>query len=199
MKRILTFALVASTSAFSISAKCENNWYLGAQYSAQEVNSQTDRELKSVGVIGGYQYNKYFSIETRYNTGTSGYSHQLYVMGTPDATYKEDIDAQISLLIRASYPVYNAVYLYSLAGITKSDYEITTRSSFTDIDGNTTVTYPYVGKLSESGFTYGVGLKYQATDAVGLFVDYQVLPDLEFGSAESRDWRSINLGITFAF
>ncbi|MDC8831231.1 outer membrane beta-barrel protein [Alteromonas gilva] len=199
MKRTLIIALTAATIVFSMSARCENNWYFGAQYSAQEVTSQPDRELESVGVIGGYQFNEYVSIETRYNTGTSGYSHPFYVVGSPEAKYKEDIDTQISLLIRASYPVYNGFHLYSLAGITKSDYEITTSSSLTDLDGNTTQTYPYVLKFSDSGFTYGVGLNYQATEAVGLFVDYQVLPELKFGSGSSNDWRSINLGITFAF
>jgi hypothetical protein len=65
----LTFATLALTFGFSVHAEDENNWYLGAQYSAQEVTSLPDRKFKTVGVVGGYQYNKYFALETRYNTG----------------------------------------------------------------------------------------------------------------------------------
>ncbi|MCJ8295637.1 MAG: porin family protein [Colwellia sp.] len=194
----LTFATLALTFGFSVHAEDENNWYLGAQYSAQEVSSQPDGEFKTVGVIGGYQYNKNFSLEARYNTGTSGYSSQFYV-GASDEEYKEDIDTQASLFIKASYPIFNSFGIYVLAGVTKSKYEITTSSSYTDLEGNTTTTYPHMIKHSESGFTYGAGLNYQVTEAVALFIDYQVLPDLIIGSGRADSWENINVGVHYAF
>ncbi|WP_057831486.1 porin family protein [Colwellia sp. TT2012] len=195
----LAFTTLALTFGFSVHAEDESNWYLGAQYSAQEVTSLPDRKFKTVGVVGGYQYNKYFALETRYNTGISGYSSQFYVNGSSDAEYKEDIDKQASLFIRASYPLFNLFGIYALAGVTKSKYEITTRSSHTDLEGNTTTTYPYIIKLSESGFTYGVGLNYQITETVTLFIDYQILPGLTIGSGSSAKWKSMNLGVNYSF
>jgi opacity protein-like surface antigen len=195
----LPFTTLAVICSFSVHAEEENNWYLGAQYSAQEVTSLPDRKLKALGVIGGYQYNKYFALETRYNTGTSGYSSPFYVNGSPNEEYKEDIDTQASLFIKASYPIFNSFSIYALAGVTKSKYEITTSSSHTDLEGNTTTTYPHIIELSESGFTYGAGLNYRVTEAVALFIDYQVLPDLKVGSGRSNSWKSINLGVNYAF
>lgn len=194
----LPFITLALTCGFSASAEDESNWYLGAQYSEQEVTYQPNRELKTVGVIGGYQYNKYFAFETRYSTGISGYSHQFYVNGSMDGKYKEDIDTQASLFIKASYPVFNSIGLYVLAGVTKSKYEITTNSFHTDIEGNTTTTYPHIIELSESGFAYGAGFNYSLSEAVELFLDYQVLPELKVGG-RSSSWKSINIGINYAF
>jgi opacity protein-like surface antigen len=195
----LTFTTLALTFGFSVHAEDENNWYLGAQYSAQEVTSLPDRKFKTVGVVGGYQYNKYFALETRYNTGTSGYSHPFYVNGASDDQYKEDIDTQASLFIKASYPIFNSFGIYALAGLTKSEYEITTSRSATDLEGNTTTTYPHIIKHSENGFTYGIGLNYQITEAFTLFIDYQVLPELSIGTDGSSSWKSTNLGVTYTF
>ena len=63
-----------------------------------------------------------------------------------------------------------------------------------DIEGNTTVTYPSLIKFSESGFSYGLGLNYRLTDALTVFVDYKVLPEL-MGSS----WKSASLGASYSF
>ncbi|MCP4325600.1 MAG: porin family protein [Alteromonadales bacterium] len=134
---------------------------MGAQYSAQELTSLPNRDFQTAGVVAGYQYNQFFSLETRFNTGTSGYSsYPFSVDGLSDAEYKEEIDTQASLFIKGSYPISNSFNIYALAGLTKSKYEITTTNNYTDLEGNTTVTYPSLINFSESGFSYGLGLNY---------------------------------------
>ncbi|NOU49336.1 porin family protein [Pseudoalteromonas sp. JBTF-M23] len=200
MKKILTFTstIIALSLGFSAHAESNSNWYLGLQSSAQDV-SLPERDFKTIGAISGYQLNEYFSLEARYNYGVSGYSHPFYVDGLSNPKYKEDIDTQASLFINTSYPIFSTLRVYGLVGTSKSNYEITTSISYTDQAGNITTTYPHLVKLSESGFTYGVGLDYQATQSVSLFVDYQVLPDLKVSSGHSESWKSINLGIKYTF
>ena len=197
MNKILPLVLttLALPFAFTANASNEGDWYVGAQYSAQELTSLPDRDFQTAGVVAGYQYNQFFSLETRFNTGTSGYSsYPFSVDGFSDAEYKEKIDTQASLFIKGSYPIFNSFNIYALAGLTKSKYEITTTNSYTDLEGNTTVTYPSLIKFSESGFSYGLGLNYQLTDAFTVFVDYKVLPEL-MGSS----WKSTSLGVSYSF
>ncbi|MCJ8294701.1 MAG: porin family protein [Colwellia sp.] len=195
MKILLPLTCTILVSTYASSAFAENSWYLGAQYSAQEVASSPDRELNTAGIVAGYQFNEFFALETRVNIGTTGYSHQIL----SDQEYKEDIDTQASLLIKASYPISNGFSIYALAGMSKSKYEITTTSHHTDIDGNTTQTYPHLIKASESGFNYGVGLNYKISEEFSLFVDYQVLPELSIVSGDSSNWNSINIGVNYSF
>lgn len=197
MKKVFS-AMSLSLLSLSISASEVKDWYIGTQFSAQEVESVPDREFDTVGLMAGYQYNQYFSIETRLNKGTSGYSSIMYVNGLHDQKYKEDIDYQASLFIRASFPVYEAVNVYALAGVTKSKYEITSSATSVDKDGNVTTTYPYIIKLSESGFSYGVGVEYQINNSFNVFVDYKKLPDLDVASQMSN-WKSVSLGLNYSF
>ena len=195
MKILLPLTCTILASIYAPSVYAENSWYLGAQYSAQEVASSPDRELNTAGIIAGYQINKFFALETRFNIGTSGYSNKY----SPDQEYKEDIDTQASLFIKGSYPISNTFSIFALAGVTKSKYEITTTAHHTDIDGNYTQVYPSFITCSESGFNYGVGLNYKISEAFSLFIDYQVLPDLTIVSGVSSSWNSTNIGVNYSF
>ena len=199
MNKTLSLAFAIPAVIFTFSAHCENDWYLGAQYSAQEVTSLPDRDFNTLGIIAGYQYNQFLSFETRFSKGISGYSDPLYVSDSTNAEYKEDIDNQASFFIKASYPIISSFNVYALAGMTKSKYEITTTLSQIDIEGNTTTTYPHMIKKSESGFSYGVGLSYQVYEYFYLFIDYQVLPELEIVSGGSLGWKSSSFGVNYAF
>ncbi len=191
----LAFATLALSCTVTANASNESSLYLGAQYSAQELTLLPNRDFQTAGIIAGYQYNQFFSLEARFNTGISGYSsHPFSENGFSDAEYKEDIDSQASLFLKASYPIFNSFNIYALAGMTQSKYEITTISSFTDIEGITTDTYPSLIKLSESGFSYGLGLNYQMTSAFIVFFDYKILPDL-MGSS----WKSASFGASYSF
>lgn len=197
-KIVLALSCIALSFGVSAQATGESNWYMGSHYSVQEVSSRPDRALETLGFIGGYKINKYIGLETRYSEGISGHSDSFYANDSL-ASYKEDIDSQASLLIKASYPLSRSFDIYALAGLVKSNYEITTSSSYTDLEGNTTTTYPHLIRFSENGFNYGMGVNYRVTNKVALFIEHQNLPDLAIGSGSSNHWKSTNLGINYAF
>ena len=198
MKRLLplTFTLLASTYASTVNA--EDSWYLGALYNAQEISIH-GRDFNTAGVIAGYQFNKYFALETRLTTGTSGYSSFYGTPEEPRGSYNEDIDTQASLLIKASYPIFNSFKLYGLAGYTNTKLEINGLAQNNDSKDNTTGDYTYKHTESENGFSYGLGLDYQINEHFNVFIDYQVLPDFEPNSSFSRSWKSTTIGVNYSF
>jgi len=198
MKRLLPLAFTILTSTYASTVNAENSWYLGALYNAQEISTH-GRDFNTAGIIAGYQYNKYFALETRFSTGTSGYSSFYGTPEEPWGSYSEDIDTQASLLIKASYPIFNSFKLYGLAGYTNTKLEINGLGQYNDSEGNITGNYPYTLTESESGFSYGLGLDYQINEHFYVFIDYQVLPDFEPSSNFSKSWESTSIGVNYYF
>ncbi|WP_019676802.1 porin family protein [Arsukibacterium perlucidum] len=192
------FSLLALGVTLSVNAKEESNWYVGAQYSAQEISSTPDRKFKTVGINVGYQFNPYFSLETRIDAGTSDFSFPFYQDEIPGAEYIEEIETQASLYAKAIYPISKSFKLYALAGLTETRFKITTVGADTDVEGNMTLRYPAVIKDSYNGFSYGLGVSYQLTNAITVFVDYKVLPDAEHSISDNR-WKNTSLGINYFF
>lgn len=198
MQKMLSLVFTLSVLTPLSSALADDSWYLGALYNAQEISIH-GRDFNSAGVVVGYQYNKYFALETRFSSGTSGYS-SFY--GTPEesfGSYSEDIDTQASLLLKASYPIFNSFNLYGLAGYTNTKLEINGLGQHNDSDGNITGNYPYKDTESESGFSYGIGFDYQFNESLSVFIDYQVLPDFEPDSSFSKRWVNTTVGINYSF
>lgn len=194
----LTFAFQILIFGSKVHAIEQNNWYLGAVSSTQDITALPDREHKTAGVVAGYQYNKFFSLEARFNKGTSGYSSAVSNIEDSSYTeYKEDIDTQAMLFLKATYPVFNSLNIYVLAGISKSKYEITRSHTI-----GTTTSYAPEVNYSKNGFTYGLGLNYKVTDEFNVFFDYKILPELTqltIYSGDSPSWESASLGISYAF
>ncbi len=180
MKKLLplTFAMLVSTYTSTVCA--DNSWYLGASYNAQDI-SLNGRDFNTAGVVAGYKYNQYFAIETRFSSGTSGYSQ---------GNYSEDIDTQASLSIRASYPIFDSFKLYGLAGYTNTKLKIKRRGGG---DDSFKITH------SDGGLSYGLGLNYEINEQFNLFIDYQVLPDFEPTSTFSKSWKSTTIGVNYSF
>jgi hypothetical protein len=189
MKKLipLTFAMLVSTYTSTVCA--DNNWYLGASYNAQNI-SLNDRDFNTAGVVAGYKYNQYFAIETRFSSGTSGYSN---------GSYSEDIDTQASLSIRASYPIFDSFKLYGLAGYTNTKLKIKGVGYMIDSSGNIIKSYPFKVTDSDSGLSYGLGLNYEINEQFNIFIDYQVLPDFEPTSTFSKSWKSTTIGVNYSF
>jgi opacity protein-like surface antigen len=193
----LVFIILASTSV-STAFAADDNWYLGALYNAQEI-SMNGRDFNTAGIITGYQYNEYFALEARLSTGTSGYSTTYGAPQSSEGDYKEDIDTQGSLLIKASYPIFESLSFYGLAGYTKTKLEINGVGSTNDSNGNIIGNYSFKHTESDSGFSYGVGLNYQINEKFNIFVDYQVLPDFEPQPNFSKSWKSTSIGVNYSF
>ncbi len=198
MKRLLpvTFTLLAVTYASTL--KAQDSWYLGALYNAQEISIH-GRDFNAAGVTAGYQYNQYFSVETRFAAGTSGYSSFYGTPAEQRGAYSEDIDNQAALLLKASYPVFGSVQVYGLAGYTKTKLEISGVGQYNDAAGNVTGDYPYKLKQSQSGFSYGLGVSYHISEGLYVFIDHQTLPDFEPNANYSRNWKSTTMGLNYSF
>jgi len=195
VNNILPMVLTAAASflVFKTQAADENSWYLGAQYNLHEIDDNSDKGLNTLGAIAGYQYNEYFGLETRFNIGTSGYYKTFYIRGSK-GEYKEDIDTQVSLFIKASYPIYTALNVYALAGVAKSKHDLTIIESHNDIRPT-----PYIISYSESGFSYGLGLNYEVLPNFKVFIDYKILPDLKRDSLSISSLNSLSFGVNYSF
>lgn len=207
MKRFISLTCMVLASSYVSSACADDTWYLGALYSVQKISSGVNVQnlpskidLESVGLLAGYKFNQYFSLEARLAKGTSGYSETfVYLEPTAPDTYRnEDLDSQFSLLVKASYPIYQSFSLYGIAGYTESRIKIT--GVYTKIDYfNMFESVPYSHSTKDSGISYGVGLNYKLTEGVDIFVDYQILPDYDLGVDLSRDWGNTTLGVSYSF
>ena len=206
MKNVLSLALLTPILIFlptTSQAADESDFYIGVQYSNQKITSSSDINLDTAGIILGYQFHQYFSLETRLNMGTSEYS-SLCACGDEDMdhVYKQEIDNQASIFIKGSYPIYNDFSAYALAGITNSSYSLETKNHHTVVNGNRTttkLTFKDTGTHTESGFTYGLGINYQISKKISIFLDYQILPDLAVSTLESSSWKSASIGVNYTF
>ncbi|MBU2892235.1 porin family protein [Colwellia sp. D2M02] len=203
MNKTLCLVTLALSLIFTLTAQAENesDFYVGVQYSNQNIESSSD--LSTAGVILGYQFNQYFSLETRLNMGVSEYS-ALCPCGEEDGyyVYKQKIDNQGSLLIKGTYPILNDFSIYALAGVIKTSYSLETQSQYKIVEENTTVSeirFQDTRDHSESGFTYGVGINYQISKKFSAFLDYQVLPDLAVSTLDSSNWNSASIGVNYTF
>jgi hypothetical protein len=196
MKKLLplTFAILAS--AYTSSVCAENSWYLGALYNAQDISSD-GREFNAAGITMGYQYNKYFALEARLSTGVSSHSTSLSYYQSSDINFKEDIDTQASLFIKAAYPIYKSINLYGLFGYTSTKIKTNRSMLLTYSDG--AVIALYDPNKTYSGSSYGFGLNYEINKQFNLFIDFQYLPDFEPSSSYSKSWDSTSIGVNYSF
>ncbi|AEP28312.1 porin family protein [Brumicola nitratireducens] len=196
MKKLLPLAITILTSSYAATANAEDSFYIGALYNVQEISA--DRDLNTAGIVAGYRYNQYFALETRLAKGTSGYS---FYFETPqyDGGYEEDIDSQISLSIKASYPIFESFQVYGLVGFTKTELEINATGPRLNSEGDFFEVLPYGFTESESGLSYGIGVDYQINEQFNIFIDYQILPDFEPQANFSSSWKSTTIGFSYSF
>ena len=172
-----------------------DNWYIGGLYADHNLSIH-DRDFKSAGIVLGYQYSPFFALESRGMWGTSGYD-SFY--GTPQdqqGNYQEDIDIQTSFYFKGMYPVMHGFKLYGLLGYTYTDFTVTSTGRPTSFDP----AYGAFGKSdSDSSISYGLGLEYQVTDNINLFVDHVKMNDVEFFGSKNLDWDKTTIGFSYRF
>lgn len=213
----LVVTIITSTYISPILASENNSWYIGGLYTAQDFSAQyspnfsglssDSRDFKTAGIIGGYEYNDYISFETRFLKGVSESKHNFNWRGIAIDDSTSDIDYQGSILIRMSYPVTDEFNIYATSGYSK--IKIDRKNIIAGVDSNFTVvgSRTYNDSFTESGFTYGLGLSYNASDKFNIFIDYQILPDWEPSYLDLEDWKptyrytedwdAINIGFNY--
>jgi len=209
MKKILPVALVVLTSTYISNASSSelSDWYVGAIYSSQDISIH-GREFETVGGTIGYKYNEFISFETRISFGVSGFSadvpYQIIendILATVSNGYiEQDVSTQVSLLIKASYPLTNNFNIYALAGVssTKSQFKGGLQYSLSgSVESQKDIEWGESD--TDNGLTYGAGLNYKFSGGFSLFIDYQLFPELDNYSEISDDWSSVNAGFNYNF
>ncbi|MBQ4811071.1 hypothetical protein A7985_00990 [Pseudoalteromonas luteoviolacea] len=201
MNKILPLSILSLSTFFAsvvqANDESDNGFYTGAFYNSQSISIfSNDRDFKVAGFVGGYQFNKYFSVESRYGKGISGYDNSIFI---ESYDYKEDINYQISLSAKAAYYFTDDFKVYGMLGYTDTELKIATVAG-TYIDD---VFQGYrAAKIYKdvSGLSYGIGISYAFNDQFAVFLDHQRLPDFDVGRPEvSYRWDSTTLGVTYSF
>jgi opacity protein-like surface antigen len=202
MKKETTLALTIILSNYitPVMATENNSWYVGGLYTAQEISlPMAGRDFNTAGIVAGYQYNNYFSLETRFSKGTSGNTFNYDFRDFPDEGFDTDIDYQATILIKALYPLSEKFNIYATTGYSKTKIEQEILDSTVDSEGMLIGVNTSKFAFTESGITYGVGLNYKVTNNVDLFFDYLILPNWGPLSTNSENWNSINIGFNYVF
>ncbi len=130
--------------------------------------------LGNVSFLAGYNYNEYIAVEGRY---TTTFSDEDLV----------EMDGW-SLFAKPQYPVSEDFSVYALLGFGGVTMD-GVNGSGVDVD--------------ETGFQWGVGLNYLATENISVFVDYTSLANdmdgIYWNGALEVDADAITLGVNYLF
>lgn len=199
-KTYFVLTILVSSYISPVLAVEQSSWYVGGLYTAQKISMPTaGRDFNTTGIVAGYQYNNYLSLETRFSKGISGNTFNYNFRDFPDKSFDTDIDYQATILIKASYPFTEKFTIYATSGYSKTKIEQELLDPTVDSEGMLIGVKTSNVTFTESGFTYGLGLNYKVTTNVNLFVDYQILPNWQTFSINSEDWDSVNIGINYKF
>ena len=162
----------------------ENGFYVGLGYSYLDANGNHDGDeftMYDSGyvLLGGYQFNKNFAIEARYNSTIGDIT-----IGEDGDT--EDSDATLSnaaIYLKPIYPIDN-FKLYALLGYGISTFDFKDDEKYTD-----------------QGFQWGVGASYEVADNISVFVDYtQLFDGINYdNTATDIEYDAVNIGLTYKF
>jgi opacity protein-like surface antigen len=145
----------------------------------------------------GYDFNKYFGIEARYN-GVAGISKETVLTSSSGATLNNNGAGEMDIsnfagYFKGSLPISDDFSIYGLVGYGVTSWNMDESTDYTILD-------------SESGFQYGGGLKYSFSESFSVFVDYTLLYDDKLsGRNSSSNWSedvtiySVNAGISYKF
>jgi len=162
-------------------------FYLGLGIGQSSINDDpTQEEITSTTLMfqAGYQYNEYVAFEGRASLGfNSDYEPGLTTNVSGD--YDDDISSW-GLYIKPMYPVTEQFNVYALLGY-----------------GGVQLGNLESGDAYESGFQWGLGASYDATEVISVFVDYvKLYDDTGFdyrAQLEDVDADAWTLGVSYKF
>ena len=161
-----------------------SNFYIGgalSAVSARKASSDLDffsdkkgqDRLVNLMLLGGYNYNKYLSIETRLTTTIAQKDFTKF--------------SGISLFVKPKYPVTNNFNIYALIG-----------GGYVKLDNNNGSNVD----VAKGSFQWGVGASYNITNKWAIFTDYTSLGHDISGTildSNKADVDSLNVGVTYNF
>ncbi len=206
MKKITTIAIAIASSITMLTAgnsiqpitetvdinPINSGFYIGGGYSSLTTGFGGTYDLEEyiyekytyndIMANAGYKFNNYIAIEGRYWFGL-------------ETQLEPGIEASIdsfALYAKPQYPITSQLNIYALVGISTSDLTV---NGFT---GN----YETL-----EGFSWGLGVDYEVTRNISLFIDYVSLYDEEsnhqyigFNFTQKNDTISaVNIGLNYRF
>ena len=132
--------------------------------------------LGNITLLAGYNLNEYIAVEGRYTTSIA---------------YDDNIDMDgWSLFVKPQYPVSEAFSVYALLGYGGVNlFGVSGSSVIIDVD--------------DTGFQWGLGLSYDVTENIEIFVDYTNLANDMDGiyrtSLTEADTDALTVGLTYSF
>ena len=190
MKKILlTVVIVMALNTNSLVAEDNYGFYFGLGYGYTNIDLEIsaineskqkilDASTDSIVLQAGYDFNKYFGLESRYYINTSSLAFK-YQFANNDlfGEYKAES------LVFYIKPQYNFGFfsIYSLLGATYNDYTINN----------------ILGAEDGILFSWGGGAKFNLTSTMGIFVDYTNLG--ESNNKINTNLTSLNMGLSFKF
>ena len=192
-KYILLGCALAALSANVAAADKTGGGYVGAGYTMLTVSPEggPDFDLSSLGVRGGYYFNKYFSVEGRLAFGVGDDSMSEIVdigFGPETATLTISLDYSVGVYAVGHIPLTEQFQLYGLVGLTQ--HSVTLDASI-----------PSLGSDSESyddnDLSFGVGAEFDMTKNLSLGVEY--VSYFTDGDIEGLKYDADGLGITLNY
>jgi opacity protein-like surface antigen len=177
-----------------VSTAKSSNFYLGLGITNLKLENDFTKEsfkTKAITLQAGYTYNNYLAIEGRYthHVGDVEYDHgsdHRVNAGENIKDYPTDF-TNIALFLKPQYKINN-VSLYALLGY--GEVKLTNMAN----DGV---------DRAEDGFQWGLGLAYDVTEHISMYVDYlNMYDDKGFNyRATNQDIKAdaFTLGITYTF
>ncbi|CAA6827038.1 MAG: Unknown protein [uncultured Sulfurovum sp.] len=145
----------------------------GASQGFTSENDGQDR-LGNVTLLAGYNIHTNVAIEGRYSTTFT----------------QEDVSemSSLSIFLKPQYALSEELSVYGLLGFGKVSLDNATAHSNVDVD--------------ESGFQWGLGASYAATEELSIFIDYTSLAnDVEgtYLNANAADVSAVTVGVSYKF
>lgn len=153
-----------------------DGFYLGAALSYMRMNQAVELRNHALTIVGGYYFNQYVGLEARYTTTlTDVYEDRGRIV----VKTKDDL-SNVGLYVKPMYNITTGFSAYGLAGYGRAE----------------------AGDLSENGFQWGIGTKYELANGMGLFVDFMSLYNGEnFDGTNVKDsfFSYSSAGVTYTF
>ena len=180
-KHVLLGCALAALSANVVAADKTGKAYVGVGYSMVTVSPEyiSDFDLTTLGVRGGYYFNKYFSVEGRLGLGIGDDTQTISGFG--DITL--EMDTMLGVYAVGHIPLTDQFALYGLAGLTMADS-----------------TYKSPGfpdeSESETDLSFGVGAEFDMTKNWSLAVEYtSYFRDAEIDDSGGIEYDADGFGI----
>jgi len=193
-KHVLLGCALAALSANAVAADKTGTTYVGAGYTMLTVSPEggPDFDLSSLGVRGGYYFNKYFSVEGRLAFGVGDDSmDDSYVdpiFGLVTGTVTISLDYSLGVYAVGHIPLTEQFQLYGLVGLTQHSVTV---DACVNILGCASDSY------DDNDLSFGVGAEFDMTKNLSLGVEY--VSYFTDGDIEGLKYDADGLGITLNY